>query len=762
MKNAGLALLLVLVVVVTGEWLAHPFFFRDDQQAHFLPGFDEIGRAWRAGEVPFVSRYSWCAGGLLGEYQYGLFNPIVQLAVVASSFIPELAVRDAVLVAFFAWIMAWGALRLARDHKLDANFGLALAAIFCFNRFAMDVGWRSWLPMAIGATWIPWVWHACAERRLSVPKLVGALFLVLTAGWPFAIIATATLGLFYFLLALSRRQWRRASMLAVGALAAVALASPALGSLVEHSRSAIRPNSSSWQYRLEPIDGLTYFLPGLVNHSRGMEAVNLFTDIGWIPCLGLLGALLQRPKGQSLWWLALLWFALGMAPSVAGMRFSYRWLNYLNPLMGLLGLLWLQLQAQNPRHRFGTSTWVALLAAQLLGPLLDAGRGLPHRWEPGPALLLVGFCLLWNRLPERRSSLVLAGTLVGLWLAVPLQALSGHQFPFSPVPASSPVRNDRVWMSLYTWEELQDPRPELVVPARYGNTSMTEQVEFLNGYSPLFVAPIVRAWTFSNVGSLDLSERSKVNIALGTIPGGLLDKLGVRGLLLSPQWGGLGQILSQNGWHQVGLEGLVRIWTRGEGKSPVFESLPQAAFREKWPQVMEQALEPNRIGVVHQGPDGLRSFALVQCTQEQNERNRAQVQVSANPSKQPALLAIHRSYLEGYRATLNGQSLKLYNLNLQQMAVEIPAGSPAGTLVVAFWPRIFDFAPWLMLLGLLLGLAAQKIGPAEGEHEADPEQGSAGRQTDEGRTVAQMHVEDGHQQRLDAGNDQAQHGAPDS
>ncbi len=740
-RNAGLALLLVLVVVVAGELSAYPFFFRDDQQAHFLPGFDEIGRAWRAGELPFVSRYSWCAGGLLGEYQYGIFNPVVQLAVIASSYIPDLALRDAALVAFFAWITAWGALRLARDQKLDPQFGLALAAVFCFNRFAMDVGWRSWLPMAIGSAWIPWVWHACARRRLCVSELVLSLYLVLTAGWPFAVIATATLGVFYFLLALSQWQWRRAALLVLGALCALAMASPALGSLVEHSRSAIRANSSSWQYRLEALDGLPYFLPGLVAHSRGMEMVNLLTDIGWIPCLGLLGALTQRPKGQPLWWLALLWFALGLAPSVAGMRFSFRWLDYLNPLMGLLGLLWLQQQAKNPAHRFGSATWAALLTAQILGPGLDALRGFPHRWEVGPVLLLAGFCLAWNRRPDRRSPLVLGGTLLGLLLAVPMQALSGHQYPMEPAAPNSLVRNDRVWMSLYTWDELQDPRAGLMVPARYGNAGMTEQVEFLNGYSPLFVAPIIRAWTFSNVGSLDLSERSKVNVALGTIPGGLLDKLGISGLLLSPQWSGLGQILAQNGWTRVGTEGLIQIWTRGQGKKPVFESVPQASFRQNWNETMEQALEPNGIGVARQGPEGLVFETLLQ---------------------EPALLAIHRNYLVGYRATLNGQPLPLYNWNLQQMAVEIPAGSPAGTLVVTFWPRIFDFAPWLFALGLLGALAAQKIGPAESEHEANPEERRTGGQADESGAVAQMHVEHGHQQSLDAGDDQTQHGAPDA
>lgn len=745
-----------------GELVAYPFFFRDDQQAHFLPGFSEIAQAWRAGELPWVSRYSWCAGGLLGEYQYGIFNPVVQLAVVASSFIPDMALRDACLVAFFAWIMAWGSLRLARDHGLDEYFGLALAAVVCFNRFALDLGWRSWLPMAIGATWIPWFWHACARPRLSVWRLVLSLYLVLTAGWPFAVAATGTLGIFYFLVALYRRQWRRAALLVLGAGCALALSSPALGALVEHSRTAIRAQSSNWQYRLEIWDGLPFVLPGLIAHSRGMEMVNLYTDLGWIPCLGILGALLQRKERQPLWWLALVWFGLGLSPSLAGMRFSFRWLNYLNPLMGLLGLIWLQRQASQPAHRFGPATWTALLLGQILGPLGDSLRGFPHRWEAGPILLLVLFCLAWNGRPGQRSPLVLGGTLIGLWLAVPLTALSGHQYPSAPIPPGTRVKNDRVWLSLYSWEELLDNRAELVVSARYGNAAMPERVEFVNGYSPLFVAPLIRAWPFSNVGSLDTSEWARVNVALGTAPAGLMDKLGISGLLLSPQWSGLGRVLAQNGWTPAGAEGLMQVWTRGPGRRPCFQSLTQAAFREKWAAVVEQALEPNGIAVVHGSPDGLRSFAPLQCGREMLERNGAQVQISANPGNQPALVAVHRSYLEGYRASLNGQRLKLYNLNLQHMAVELPPGSPAGALQVVYRPRIFDWAPALMVLGLLGTLAAQKVRPAEGEEQADPEQRGPGHQADQGRTLTQVHVEDGHQQRFEAGDDQSQHGSPNS
>ncbi len=719
-QDAGLSFLLCLVLTAVAEIASPGFFLLDDVQSHFIPGLEEVGQAWRAGEVPLLSRYSWLAGGLAGEYQYGTFNPIIQWAAVVTSYIPSMATRAAVLVGFFAWIASWGSLRLARDFDLKWWAGLCLAGIVCLNHYALEIGWRAWLPMGFSLAWFPWFWHSLARSRLSLPLLVTSLTLTLTAGWPFTVVAAASLGVFYFLLALSRRQWRRAGLLVAGALCALALSSISLGLLIEYSQSATRSQRPNWQYRLGGLDGLCYFLPGLSFYSETMESSNLHTSLGWIPCLGILGAWLDRKKLSPLWWLALVWFALGVAPSVGGMRFSVRWLYYLNPIMGLLGLQWLAQQTTDPKHRFGWKIWTALLLAQILGPAFDLGRGHPHRWEFGPFLLLALFCWSWNRLTKRREILLTAGVWLGLLAATSLTPLGLHRFPSARLPVAGFVNAERTWLSLYSWQELQDPRAELVVPARYGNLCMVERLPMINGYSPLFTSPLIRAWSFSNAGSLDPTPETVANVAKGALPGGLMDKLGITGLLLSPQWQPLAPHLKANQWKLLGSEGLVQCWVRDRAPMTIFQSLPEARFCVWGKETTAAALEPKGPAVVRSAdhPEGKFTFATVQCDKEQSGRNWAEVKLSANAGPQAALIGVRRPWFQGYRAFLNGRELRLHTMNLQHMAVEVPAGSPAGTLQILYRPHSLRFGLILGLFGLLGTLLLHRLA-GSGASQAD-------------------------------------------
>jgi hypothetical protein len=722
LKDAGLSFLLCLVLVGIAELFSPGFFLLDDVQSHFLPGFEEVGQAWRAGEVPLLSRYSWCAGGLAGEYQYGSFNPLIQLTAVATTWIPSMATRAAVLVGLSAWMASWGSLRLARDFGLKFHLGLALVGVVCLNRYALDIGWRAWLPMGISLAWFPWFWHSLASARLSVPLLVASLALTLTAGWPFVVVASASLGVFYFLLAVRRRQWRRAGLLVAAALCALALSSTSLGLLIEYSQSATRSQRPSWQYRLGVLDGLSYFLPGLSFYSETMECQNLYTSIGWIPCLGILGAWLERRKMSPLWWLALVWFALGVSPSLGGMRFSERWLHYLNPVMGLLGLQWLAARVSDPQHRFRGGTWIAILLGQLLGPALDLGRGHPHRWELGPPALLVLFCWGWNRLTTRRETLLVLGTWAGLLLATSLTPLSWHQFPSARLPVPGLVRPDRTWLALYSWPELQDPRPELVVPVRYGNLCMVERLPMVNGYSPLFTAPLIRAWNFSNAGSLDPTPEKVANIALGSRTGGLMDKLDITGLLLSPQWQPLAPHLLRNQWKLSGSEGLVQCWVRDRASRPLFQPLAQARFCRWGKETAEAALAPDGPPAVRSSdrPEGIYPFATPACREGRSGRNWAEAELSANTSDQPGLIGVRRPWFQGYRAFLGGRELKLYTWNLQYMAVEVPPGSPAGTLQVLYKPRSLKLGLFLAIFGLFGTIALARFAQGSLQSAQEP------------------------------------------
>ncbi|MBS2036196.1 hypothetical protein JST97_14495 [bacterium] len=702
MKQAAFCLLIVLLLVAGAELSSPGFFLMDDVQAHYIPGLDEIGHAWLQGEVPLISRYTWCAGGLAGEYQYGSLNPFIQAAAVLTCEVPYQGARAALMVAFFGWITLWGALRLGRELGLKPGAALALAAVFCLNRYALDLGWRVWLPTGVALSWLPWFWLSLVQNRLSIPLLVTSLSLVVTGGSPFLVVAAGLLGLFYFVLALKRRQWRRAAMLAVAALCALAISSGALVLLKEYSQSAMRSQRPSWLYRLEPWHGLTYLLPGFSFWSETTENSSLYTCLGWIPCLGILGVWLERKSLSPLWWLALLWLTLGISPSVAGMRFSMRWLHYLNPLLGLLGLEYLNRQTDNPEHRFGKATWAAIALGQLLGFGLDSWRNHPHQWLPLPLLLLLVFCWTWNNRPQQRQPLLLGGVWVGLLLTTPITPLSYHQYPQGKIVRPL-VRPDRTWLSLYSWQELLDSRPNLVVPARYADSALVERLPIVNGYSPLLAAPIIRAWTFSNVGSLEPTVRNVNNIALGTEPGGLMDKLEITGLMLSPQWQPLAPQLARTGWRLLGHEGLVQIWVRDRPFRPTFESLTQVQICKLGEETAAASLQPDGPAVIRtdRQPPGLYRFAPLECGTTETWRNGASCQLAANPGNRPALIAVHRPWFQGYRAFLGGKEMKLDTLNLQQMAVEIPPGSPGGRLEVVYRPHALKIGLIAGILGLL-------------------------------------------------------------
>ena len=369
-----------------------------------------------------------------------------------------------------------------------------------------------------------------------------------------------------------------------------------------------------------------------------------------------------------------------------------------------MGLLWLQRRADQREHRFGLEVWLALAAAQLLGWGLDVWHNCPHQQTIAPALLVLAFSLSWNHWPAQRRNLVLGGVLTGLLVVSPPTRVCEHLYPFDEVWPATVVQAQRSYLSLYAYEETGDAPRDVLLPARIGNLAMAGQLQLVNGYSSLFPSQLIRAWTFHTVGSLDINEKSRQNVGLGVMPGGLTDKLGIDGILLSPQWRWLAPHLQQCGWVHAGDEGQVQVWHRELKPRPGAESLKQVLFCRLGRETAAQSLVPNGPDVIRDDANpGLRPFTEVSCSPARVTRNQIQLEISANPGPQPAMVAVRQPYVDGYRAFLQDRELSVHNLNLQHLAVQIPAGSPAGTLHLEYRPRALKRGLLLALLGLLAG-----------------------------------------------------------
>ena len=67
--RTALAGLAVVAICLVFAWHDPRFFWNDDYQLTFIPVFEEVNRAWRAGEWPLLTQGSWVCGNLAGEYQ---------------------------------------------------------------------------------------------------------------------------------------------------------------------------------------------------------------------------------------------------------------------------------------------------------------------------------------------------------------------------------------------------------------------------------------------------------------------------------------------------------------------------------------------------------------------------------------------------------------------------------------------------------------------------------------------------------------------
>ncbi|HUR82111.1 MAG TPA: hypothetical protein VM733_15200, partial [Thermoanaerobaculia bacterium] len=182
-----LAAALLVVMLASILYAIHPaFFVRDDFQLQYLPGSREVARAWTHGEVPLLSRDSWLCAGLAAEYQFGVFSIFRGLLDVLVWLLPlSLTARGAFLFIVHAAIAAAGAYRLARDYGASVGASFMVAIVAGLNGWTLWWG-TTWLPGIAAFAWLPWYWLAL--RRNSFFGAALSLYLLVTAGWPYAVL----------------------------------------------------------------------------------------------------------------------------------------------------------------------------------------------------------------------------------------------------------------------------------------------------------------------------------------------------------------------------------------------------------------------------------------------------------------------------------------------------------------------------------------------------------------------------------------------
>jgi hypothetical protein len=683
--------------------LAHDplVFWNDDYEISILPVCADIARAWSQGEVPLLSPYSWVCGNLAGEFQYGTFSVFINALIVFIWKLPLVFFQQAAAlsIAHLA-VLSAGAFMLARGRNLSVASSTLVALIAPLNGWIICWGASDWFG-ALGAfAWLPWAWWA-AERALDRSRSrwrflwpAPFVYLLTTGGFPYTVLMLLlVLGWLVAREIFKTRELRIAIPLLIGVALGFGLAAPAWLALLDHvhgsARETLQPSSHfQWLVPWNAWTGLvlpswtvkwTNFSSRLVAHSATELACGL------IPVPVIMSAFFADGRAflrKMKWEFALLIIVglLAMIPTAGLFRWSFRWLPLFHLVLALIAAEGLRLTAEDaeiaeekterqlsassalsavnrPAFLLLVLVIVLVLAAKLFG--LEREHLLPLGW------MLLALAALWLISQQIGTALVREWSppaiaflaLLATYLCIsPNCGVPKYNFSQSMLNPG-PLDRQRLYLSFYPppedayrLEAHPSPVGQIVRP---GSTSMWAGLRLINGYSPIRPVGVARDFATAIHGEIDPNMGEWLAWSEAGA-GGLLDRLGVDGIIISTQFGF--SPLPTSDWQLA--------FSNGEGRVYHRQGEPIARVRS----------------VDWDGP-----HAIVRIRNIEDARNSVSARIEVSAGDEPGLIAFSRPYFRGYRAWLDRRELPVTTFRNLVPLVEVPARA-RGNLTLAYRP----------------------------------------------------------------------------
>jgi hypothetical protein len=522
----------------------------------------------------------------------------------------------------------------------------------------------------------------------------------------------------------------------VAGLAGIALSSPAWLPFIEYLRETFRPSVGAalqWQYIVPPSALLGLILPSWVAmwdvftpNPRAIMSIDLAN--GLVPTAILLTACTAaQRRALSLMGWALLLTGIGLAlaclPSIGMFRWSFRWLPLLHLALALAAAQWLAGRTgpeAAPNDRWRNNPGIIAFLAVFFTMLGQAGQPIISRTLPSIMLVLAAVWIgIEDRLPRGHSVRrwapaagawsVLMATYLLLPIAfhVPVWRLDEsirHVAPLDPQIRYFALADERDYFingtQLASWGSLIRP----------GNTMSAAGVHFVNGYSPLQLRGMTIAFEFGVHGFV--GSRNIPSLALDATPsGGLLDRLGVTGLVVGASASALVKGIQANGWvvSNRGPEGTVLV--RPNPIRPKAFSVPAVRWSDfndlgAWKTALAISDGASALKASSgKTPGTVEKLGHREVKVQSLRRNGLNLDVGAGDKA--ALVQIDRAWLPGYHAvTSAGDELELAAVDGIALGVWVPA-DVSGPVAIFYRPRslVIGFAvAGTTLLLLLAGL----------------------------------------------------------
>ncbi|MGY1684267.1 hypothetical protein ACI8AK_01630 [Geodermatophilus sp. SYSU D00867] len=356
------------------------FFWLDDQQAQYVPGFGHLGRSPGV-RPPLLDPELGSGGNFVADPQYGVLDPTHWLISAAVARLDTL--RDAgwllgagaTLVLGLGLVLLLVALRVRPALAAAAAVGAASTGLFLW------VG-GSWWPLMWGTAWLPWLWLGLVLRRWPGAVVTALAAWQLTAsGYPYVLVPAGALVAGHLLEQRRRRREGRStapvlSRLAAGAAGLVAGAPGLLASqeMAEASTRSEPPETvlanvgSLIPNLLDAVLGGSTLTPSVSGAAGGYlwTPPLAATAVLALPALALVdwrGALRGRGVLTGMVLLGAALVLTQMPTDVGQLRYPFRYLAVSGPALAVLAAVALTAVARPTRRRVLAA--LGLVGAQL-------------------------------------------------------------------------------------------------------------------------------------------------------------------------------------------------------------------------------------------------------------------------------------------------------------------------------------------------------------------------------------------------------------
>jgi hypothetical protein len=417
---------------------------------------------------------------------------------------------------------------------------------------------------------------------------------------------------------------------------------------------------------------------------------------------------------------------------IGSFRWPFRWLPLFHLQLGVLGAFAVQ---EWPHERssarkglvpaFSTTLgcWGLLFVTLALGWAILESPSVFRFDNTTPvhvlsgAALMAGICLIWaiGEWLARRSPRFQDWVPVGMMaiaLVLPWQFCTSQNSTLQwtidhRVLEPGLLDKDRLYFAfLFAEKDTNGENDADGVVRRFGNTPLYAGVKFINGYSPMpnDLHGKILHYEWMGCGYIR-PKNAKYMIRNETGPDGLLQLLGVDGIVLGRNYVHYTEELEKRGWTVVSETPYEAILHRDGPKLPVIRPVDEFRSVGNAKGIVSGITErgstpaPALLLADKNHPAGTATLCEpVKVSDIQESRLSVRCRVE-NPSlRREGFVVCSRAWYPGYQATLNGKPVDACAVNSIQAGISIPPGAK-GELVLRYDPPLLQYGLSLAIFG---------------------------------------------------------------